>query len=75
MVESSNGVIHTGSDSPVVVSIPSELQVIDSDFANREKVCICTLHPVINMDITFVTGCTRIIVRLVLILVAQSSYV
>ena len=40
VVESSSGVIHTGtvtSDSPVVVSIPSELQVTDSDFDNREK--------------------------------------
>ena len=40
VVESSSKVIHSGTvnvNSPVVVDIPSEMQVIDSDFENREK--------------------------------------
>ena len=40
VIESSNEVIHTGtvtSDAPVVVDIPEELQVIESNFANRGK--------------------------------------
>ena len=40
VVESSNGVIRMGtvtSDAPVVVTIPPQMQVTGSDFANREK--------------------------------------
>ena len=40
VVESNAGVIFTGTvmtDSPVVVSVPNDRQVINSDFSNREK--------------------------------------